>query len=220
MTQHRASALVLTLITTLAAAHLNEAGPRQQGLAKQQVEQQNMLDAKWLERVLEIKEGSIVGEIGAGDGKLTVLIAGVVGRSGRVLSNELNAERVKTIRAAAAASGLTNVTTVQGASAETRFPDQCCDAIYMRDVYHHFDDPPAMNASILRSLKPGGYLAIIDFAPPPTPGSENPPGHRGEDNHHGITATTLEREVKAAGFEIVTAATEDRAVKLVARRPR
>jgi SAM-dependent methyltransferase len=220
MTQHQASVLVLTLVTALAAPHINEAGLRQQRSVNQQAARQNTLDAEWLERVLEIKDGSVVGEIGAGDGELTVLIARAVRPSGRVLSNELNAERVKTIGAAAAASGLTNVTLVQGASAETRFPDQCCDAIYMRDVYHHFDDPPAMNASILRSLKPGGYLGIIDFTPPPTPGSENPPGHRGEDNHHGITAATLEREVKAAGFEIVTVATEDRAVKLVARRPR
>lgn len=220
MTHHRASALVLALISAVAAAHLNEAGPRQQRSANQQVQQQNTLDAEWLERVLEIKDGSVIAEIGAGDGQLTVLIARAVRPSGRVLSNELNPERLKTIGAAAAASELTNVTLVQGASAETRFPDQCCDAIYMRDVYHHFDDPPAMNASILRSLKPGGYLGIIDFSPPPTPGSENPPGHRGENNHHGITAATLEREVKAAGFEIVTTATEDRAVKLVARRPR
>lgn len=231
MTNHRTFALVLTLVltlvTALAGAPLRGVGSQpppaaQQSAASQQsaATRQNALDAEWLARVLEIHEGSFVGEIGAGDGELTLLVAKLVGPSGRVLSNDLNPDRVKTITAAVAAAGATNVTPVQGAQTETKFPEQSCDGIFMRDVYHHFNDPPAMNASILNSLKPGGYLAVIDFTPPPTPGSENPPGHRGEDNHHGITAATLEHELKAAGFEIVTVTTEDRAVRVVARRPR
>ena len=37
----------------------------------------------------------------------------------------------------------------------------------MRNVYHHFGDPGAMNASLFKSLKPGGSLAVQDFGPPP-----------------------------------------------------
>jgi len=40
-----------------------------------------------------------------------------------------------------------------------------------------------------------------------------------EDNHHGITLQTLEREVKAAGFEIVSSEEKSRAVTVVVRRP-
>jgi predicted methyltransferase len=177
----------------------------------------NSADAAWLAEVLEIKDGSTVGEIGAGTGELTMLLAKTVGQSGHVLSNELDADRVKTITAAAAAAGLVNVTPVQGASTETKFPDGCCEAIFMRLVYHHFNDPPAMNGSIFKSLKPGGRLAVIDVTP--SPGSENPPGHRAEENHHGVTAATVEQELKAAGFEIVSSTTEERRVKVVARRP-
>ena len=101
------------------------------------------------------------------------------------------------------AAGLHNVTLVEGREQETNFPSSSCDALFMRDVYHHFVNPPTMNASILRSLKPGGRLAIIDFTPPP--GGENPAGSRAIDNHHGITPPTLENELKAAGFEAVTA---------------
>jgi ubiquinone/menaquinone biosynthesis C-methylase UbiE len=210
---------VLSFVT--AVTLLANAEPlAQRSAALNEANLQDGNEAAWLFRELEVKEGSTVGEIGAGNGALTLLVAKQVGPSGRVLSNELNPDRVKTIGAAAAATGLTNVTAVQGAEAETNFPERCCDAIFMRDVYHHFNDPPAMNASIFKSLKPGGYLGILDFTPPPVPGSENPPGHRGEDNHHGITAETLAGELKAAGFEIIQASTADRAVKVVARRPR
>jgi len=178
---------------------------------------QNSADAAWLTEVLAVKEGATIGEVGAGDGALTLLLAKTVGPSGRILSNELNRDRVRGVGEAAAAAGLHNVTPVQGSEAETNFPERCCDGIFMRDVYHHFNDPSAMNGSLLKSLKPGGRLAIIDFTPPP--GGENPPGHRSEDNHHGITAATLERELTAAGFEIVSSTTESRAVRVVARRP-
>src|SRR5438128_2601379 len=110
--------------------------------APAQTRQQNEDDAAWLIKVLEIRPGSVVGEIGAGGGELTFLLAKAVADSGRVFSNELNLDRVKAIQAEAGKSEAKNVTVVEGREAETNFPDQCCDAIFMRNVYHHFGDPP------------------------------------------------------------------------------
>ncbi len=89
----------------------------------------------------------------------------------------------------------------------------------MRDVYHHFTDPAAMNASVLASLKPGGMLGVLDFGPPP--GSESAdPARRGEDGQHGITPATLERELKAAGLEVLsTSPFGFRGFLIVGRRP-
>lgn len=182
-----------------------------------QTAEQNAADAAWLIQALDIRAGSTVGEIGAGAGEITLAMARTVGESGRVFSNELNKTRLAAIGTSAEAGGLHNVTLVEGRETETNLPEQCCDAIFMRNVYHHFGDPPAMNASLLKSLKPGGRLAILDFTPPP--GGESAPGHRGDDNHHGITTPTLERELKAAGFEIVSSSEKSRTVSIVARRP-
>src|SRR4029077_15397079 len=62
-----------------------------------QTAQENAADAAWLVKVLEIPEGTVVGEIGAGGGELTVAMAKAVGPSGRVFSNELNQERLKAL---------------------------------------------------------------------------------------------------------------------------
>ena len=181
---------------------------------------QNAAEAERLIKGLDLHPGSVVAEIGAGDGAVTVLIARAVGETGRVFSNEVNGERMKQIARAAAQAGLNNVTTVAGEPTDTKLPEQCCDAVFMKDVYHHFADPAAMNASILRALRPGGKLAVLDFGPPPGAESADPAG-RDVDGHHGITPATLERELRAAGFEILS--TEEygfRSSLTVARRPR
>lgn len=179
---------------------------------------QNAADAERLIKALDVRAGSTVCEIGAGDGELTIAMAKVVGDTGRVFSNELNKDRLAAIGKAVEAAGLTNVTAVEGRDAETNLPDQTCDSIFMRDVYHHFRDPAAMNASIWKSLKPGGRLAVIDFGPPP--GAESPtPAGRAQDGHHGITSPTLERELKQAGFDILSTTELDfRLFLVVARR--
>ena len=189
-------------------------------LYAQSTAQQTATDAERLIKALDIKPGSVVAEIGAGDGALTVAIAKAVGETGRVYSNELNKDRLPAIRKPADDAGLRNVTVVGGKDDAANLPDECCEAIFMRDVYHHFSDPPSMNASLLRALKPGGRMALIEVTPPPPSASnENPPGHRGEDNHHGITLATLEKELTAAGFEFVGSVEVARAVFVVVRRP-
>ncbi len=177
---------------------------------------ENSADAAWLTQALEIHAGSVVAEIGAGGGELTIALAKVAGPSGKVFSNDLNKDSVKAIGERVKQAGLDNVVTVEGRPVETHLPEQCCDAIFMRSVYHHFEDPSAMNASLLTSLRPGGRLAVQDFTPE---GEENPPGHRGENHHHGVTAATVARELQAAGFDIVSSATDGQRVRVVARRP-
>jgi ubiquinone/menaquinone biosynthesis C-methylase UbiE len=180
--------------------------------------QQNAVDVDRIVTALQLQSGSIVGEIGAGDGALTLGVARAVGDAGRVFSNEFNQERLAAIRTAAEQAGVKNVTVVEAREAETNFPEQCCDALFMRNVYHHFGDPQAMNMSLFRSLKPEGRLAILDFGPPGAESST--PSRRGEDGQHGVTPATVERELKTAGFEILSStALPFGTFMIVARRP-
>jgi len=159
------------------------------------------------DRVFEaigLRPGMTVCEIGAGNGRLTIEAARIVGPSGHVYTSELGDDRVKTLEKTVTNSGLAaQITVVAGAETGTNFPDGACDAVFMRNVYHHFGDPATILGSISTSLKAGARLAIVDFAPPP--GAEAArAADRGKDGTHGITAEILSRELREAGFEAVT----------------
>ena len=171
-------------------------------LARVASSQDNAADIERLVEALKLSPGSVVAEIGAGGGELSTGIAKRVAPGGRVISSELGAARVQSLRDAIAKSGAANVEVIDGNEARTNFPDGCCDAVFLRNVYHHFGDPPAMIGSILRALKPGGRVAVIDF-PPRGNAATAPPGKRGENSSHGVSAATVASELTAAGFQIV-----------------
>jgi ubiquinone/menaquinone biosynthesis C-methylase UbiE len=181
--------------------------------------QDDAVDTRRLTELLNLREGSTVADIGAGSGPLTVRVAQLVGPSGRVFATDVNAKRLEEIREAVGKAGLSNVTVVEGGSDETRLPDDCCDAIFMRLVYHHFGDPPRMNASILRSLRPGGRVVVVDF--PPKSGETAPPGKRGEGDAHGVTSAVVIRELTAAAFtDVSEVAWAPPGFAVLAHRPR
>jgi ubiquinone/menaquinone biosynthesis C-methylase UbiE len=139
-----------------------------------------------------------VAEIGAGDGKLTLAAADRVGASGKVYTTDIDEKVLANLKDLAAKHA--NITVVTGAQTSTNLPPACCDSIFMRLVYHHFTQPADIDASLLRSLKPGGLLAIIDE--PPSPGSTLPDGVPKNRGGHGIPQKILISELTAAGFQV------------------
>jgi ubiquinone/menaquinone biosynthesis C-methylase UbiE len=148
--------------------------------------------------LLQLKPGMTVAEIGAGRGEMTVEMAKRLGPSGRVYSSEIDPARLADIREAVSREQLTNVTVVTAGDRASNLPAACCDAIFMRDVYHHFTHPDELDRSLAASLKPGGRLVVIDFEP--TPGSDRPAGVPADREGHGVRPETVVAEMTAAGL--------------------
>lgn len=165
-----------------------------------------------------VREGMTICEMGAGDGELSIAAARRVGPGGRVLTSELGEERVKALQEKVAGSGLEHITVVAGGPSHTNFAAAACDGLFMRNVYHHFADPAAMDASIAASLKPGGRVAVVDFRPP---GQEaTAPADRDNDGTHGVGPESVARELEAAGLAPVsTQRGEQRWFMVVASKP-
>jgi SAM-dependent methyltransferase len=153
-----------------------------------------------LAELMQWRPGAIVADIGAGDGEFTIEAAEKVGPSGRVYSTEIDQDKLKSLRAEVAHRNLSNVIVVEGTADDTKLPSACCDAIFLRHVYHHITQPQAFDRNLVRSLKPGARLAIIDFPPDKNlPPVEGVPPNRGG---HGIPPKIMIDELTAAGLQV------------------
>ena len=154
-----------------------------------------------LGKVMNWKTGQVIADVGAGEGEIGFAAATAVGESGKVYLTELDQDKVAALRKAA--TGKKNVEILAAAEKETKLPDSCCDAIVLRRVYHHFTAPKEMDWSLMRSLRSGGLLAVIDFAPRKSLTESDPvkgvPSNRGG---HGIPKKILVEELTAAGFKL------------------
>jgi predicted methyltransferase len=157
-------------------------------------------EADRLAEVLNWQPGSVVADLGAGRGELTLPVAKRVGPTGRVYSTELDPKKLAQLEELAAKEK--NVTALPASATATNLPPECCDSIFMRLVYHHLTKPAEVDASLLRTLKPGGLLAVLDEEP--APGSSMPDGVPKNRVGHGVPQQIVIDELTAAGFELVT----------------
>jgi predicted methyltransferase len=155
-----------------------------------------------LAALLNWHPGSVVADVGAGDGQRTLLVASkFVGAAGKVYTTELDAKKLAHLKELAAKEK--NITALEAAETETNLPPECCDSIFMRLVYHHLTKPAETDASLFQSLKPDGLLAVIDQEP--GSGTSVPEGVPKSRVGHGVPQKVLIDELSAAGFRIVTA---------------
>jgi ubiquinone/menaquinone biosynthesis C-methylase UbiE len=153
------------------------------------------LEVPELVKLFGLRSGMTVADVGAGFGAWTMRLSRVVGPSGRVYSTDIGAPQLAALREAAKREGLGNITVVEGGADTTNLPVSCCDAILIRDAYHHLTQPAPIIRSLAAALKPGGRLAVIDF--PPRPKSDVPSGVPADRLGHGVPPEVVEREVGA-----------------------
>lgn len=114
-------------------------------------------------KALALKPGETIADIGAGTGLYTRLFAQAVGATGTVYATDIAPKFLAYIKENAARDGLKNVQTVLGSDRSTNLKDASVDVAFNSDVYHHFEYPMTMNASIRRALKPGGRLYVLEM---------------------------------------------------------
>jgi ubiquinone/menaquinone biosynthesis C-methylase UbiE len=153
-----------------------------------------------LTQALDLKPGVAVADVGAGSGEVSISVAKRVAPNGTVYSTEIDPKKLDKIRQAVQKAGIHNVVVIAGANNDTRLPSNCCDAIFLRRVYHHLTDPVDMDRSLYLAMRPGGRLAIIDFEPSQRPGEPPPPGVPANRGGHGAPKPIVTRELTQAGF--------------------
>ncbi len=160
-------------------------------------------EVEHLAQILELKPGASVANVGAGSGEISIAIAKYVEPGGRVYSTEIDPKLFEKIRRGVLKARTGEVLPVLGTAQDTGLPPGCCDAIFLREVYHHLTDPIAIDRSLFRSMRSGARLAIIDFEPSQRPGEPAPAGVPSNRGGHGVPKQIVEEELHRTGFEMV-----------------
>jgi ubiquinone/menaquinone biosynthesis C-methylase UbiE len=133
--------------------------------------------APWLERAermeeertdlvlaaLDLKPGMTVADIGAGSGYYSWRMGERVGSGGTVYAVDIQPEMLKLLQRQMSQRGAANVKALLGTTTDPRLPAGKLDLVLMVDVYHEFEYPYEMLASIARALKPDGRLVFVEY---------------------------------------------------------
>ena len=158
--------------------------------------------ASWLERperqteertdvlldALALGPGEVVADIGAGSGYFSWRMAQKVGAQGVVYAVDIQQEMLDLLMSQMRRRQVGEIVRpVLGTVQDPKLPAESVDTILLVDVYHEFDFPYEMAQAMIRALKPGGRLVLVEY--------------RGEDpavpikRLHKMTEAQVQREL-------------------------
>jgi len=144
-------------------------------------------------RLLRIRKGATVADIGAGSGYITIRMAKIVGPMGKVYASDIQQGMLTLLQQNVAKAKLDNVVPVLGTIDDPKLPAESLDLAIMVDVYHEFSEPQKMLQRIRAALKPDGRLVLLEY--------------RAEDAavpilpDHKMTKAQVKLEVEHEGFK-------------------
>lgn len=111
---------------------------------------------------LSLKSTDVVADIGAGTGYFSFRISPVLAE-GKVLAVDVQPEMLDIIEFLKKENNITNVEPILGTISNPNLPDKQVDLALMVDAYHEFEYPREMMEGIVRSLKPGGRVVLVEY---------------------------------------------------------
>lgn len=141
-------------------------------------------------RALGIGKGMAVADIGAGSGYYVTRLAPIVGPTGLVFAQDIDAGYQAALKARVKQARLGNVRFVLGTGDDPRLPAASVDIALLVHMYHEIEQPFGLLWRLRAALKPGGRVGIVDL-------------DRATDRH-GTPRRLLVCEARAVGYDLVS----------------
>jgi len=145
-------------------------------------------------KALDLREGQVVADIGAGSGYFTLRLAQAVGEKGRVFAVDVEEGMVEYLRERLTKEHIKNVTTMKVPPHDPLLIDGSLDLAFVCDVYHHIEERDGYLRKLRKALKPDGRVVIVDFYQKETP--------IGPPMSMRLSEETVQKELQAAGLGV------------------
>jgi predicted methyltransferase len=142
-------------------------------------------------RLLDLKEGSVVADLGCGSGYFTLKLSAVVGDRGRVLAIDLRRLSLWFLWMRTIRRNEHNVSIIRAAPDDPHLGPKV-DAVLLVNTYHELTEARAVLNRVFQSLVSGGRLVVADRSP-----------QEGGADIHEIAAKVVQEQLIQAGFEVV-----------------
>ena len=114
-----------------------------------------------------LRQGNRVLDLAGGTGDLSIRFSPIVGKEGHVVLTDINAAMLKVGRDRIIDRGLqSNITVAQSDAECLPFADNCFDCVCIAYGLRNVTRKGRALESILRVLKPGGRLLVLEFSKP------------------------------------------------------
>jgi precorrin-6B methylase 2 len=147
-------------------------------------------EPRQLVRLLGIKSGMTVADIGAGSGYYVVRLSPIVGPHGHVIAEDVVPEYLRALRRRLRDLRLQNVTISLGEPHDPRLPTNSLDVAILVHMYHEIAQPYALLYNLIPALKPGARVGIIDAFR--------------LTSEHGTPPSLLRCELSAVGYRVIS----------------
>ena len=144
---------------------------------------------------LNIADGSIVADLGAGGGWFTSRLSQRVGPKGLVYAEDIQPLMIEAIKRRKERENLTNVRTLLGTTKDSRLP-KGLDAVVIMGAYNEMEDPVALLKGAAASLKPQGRIGVVEY----TAGAGGP----GPDPDQRVSPETVIKDARAANLQVIS----------------
>jgi len=111
---------------------------------------------------LDLKPTDVVADIGAGTGYFSFRISPLV-TEGKVLAVDIQPEMLDIMNFLKKENNITNVEPILGGVTDPNLSEESVDLALMVDAYHEFEYPKEVMEGVVRSLKPGGRVALVEY---------------------------------------------------------
>jgi ubiquinone/menaquinone biosynthesis C-methylase UbiE len=149
---------------------------------------------------LNLKDGSVVADLGCGVGYFSLKLAPKVGEHGIVMAEDILDESLTFLWLRRLLYREANVRIVHGTLDDPLLPAAGVDSVLIANSYHEFTEPRAMLDHTFRALRSGGRLVVLDRGPRSYHGEPR----ETQIQQYQIAASIAEDEIRQAGFDIIS----------------